>query len=55
MNIQKRGVPILCVYKNGSSFRNEKGAWIVKVLAVCQKINKKLNFLKHCYDAIVKI
>jgi len=28
-------VPLLCVYKNGSSFRNEKGAGIVKKLAVC--------------------
>ena len=32
--------------KNGSSFHNEKGAWIVKILAVCQKINKKIKLSK---------
>ena len=31
----KRVVPLLCVYKNGSSFREGKGACIVKFLAVC--------------------
>jgi hypothetical protein len=29
-----------------SSFRNEKGDWIVKVLAVYQKINKKIKLSK---------
>ena len=35
ISIQKRGVPPLYVYKNGSSFREGKGACIVKFLAVC--------------------